>query len=241
MKIIAFFLCAILVCTAIAAGQEILINGDFAEGNTGFNSDYSFVVDGTGLPGQATYGVTTNPALWHSSFASFPDCSESDANMMVVNGSTTSNTVVWSQEVELVEGNVYKFSVCFASAFSVNPANLTFSFDGIQIANVELPSCTGIWKTMKTSFKATATSGQLTCVADTVASTGNDFCIDDISLRASLLLGDVNCDGEVNLLDVAPFVEVLSSGDFSFNADINQDGVVDLLDVAPFVALLSGG
>ena len=52
--------------------------------------------------------------------------------------------------------------------------------------------------------------------------------------------GDVNCDGEVNLLDVAPFIDLLSNGGFSTKADINEDGSVDLLDVAPFVALLGG-
>ena len=57
----------------------------------------------------------------------------------------------------------------------------------------------------------------------------------------SVLLGDINGDGEVNLLDVQPFVDLLSSGDFQAEADINQDGVVSLLDVDPFVALLSGG
>lgn len=56
----------------------------------------------------------------------------------------------------------------------------------------------------------------------------------------TILLGDVNCDGDVNLLDVAPFVDVLTSAGFSDKADINQDGSVDLLDVAPFVSLLAG-
>ena len=55
------------------------------------------------------------------------------------------------------------------------------------------------------------------------------------------LIGDVNCDGEINLLDVSPFVELVSTGGFSVKADINGDGVVDLLDVAPFVVLLTGG
>ena len=55
------------------------------------------------------------------------------------------------------------------------------------------------------------------------------------------LIGDVNCDGEVNLLDVAPFVDLLTTGGFSTKADINGDGNVDLLDVAPFVELLTGG
>lgn len=54
------------------------------------------------------------------------------------------------------------------------------------------------------------------------------------------IIGDVNGDGAVDLLDVAPFVELLSNGKFLAEADINCDGVVDLLDVAPFVDLLLG-
>lgn len=52
-----------------------------------------------------------------------------------------------------------------------------------------------------------------------------------------LLLGDVNRDGVVDLLDVAAFVEALQSSEYKPEADINQDGVVDLLDVAPFLEL----
>ena len=57
---------------------------------------------------------------------------------------------------------------------------------------------------------------------------------------AGVLIGDVNGDGVVNLLDVAPFVEALADGTFVPEADINQDGTVDLLDVAPFVQILAG-
>ncbi len=56
-----------------------------------------------------------------------------------------------------------------------------------------------------------------------------------------VLLGDVNLDGVVSLLDVAPFVNRVTSGTFQAEADINGDGVVSLLDVAPFVDLLTGG
>lgn len=54
-----------------------------------------------------------------------------------------------------------------------------------------------------------------------------------------IILGDVNGDGVVNLLDVAPFVDAVSSGLYIPEADINQDGVINLLDVGPFVELLS--
>ena len=56
----------------------------------------------------------------------------------------------------------------------------------------------------------------------------------------AFVLGDVNGDGEVNLLDVGPFVELLSSGSYDPAADINMDGQVNLLDVGLFVALLGG-
>jgi hypothetical protein len=54
------------------------------------------------------------------------------------------------------------------------------------------------------------------------------------------LLGDVNLDGEVNGLDVDPFVEVLLSSSYQPEADMNEDQVVNGLDVDPFVAVVLG-
>ena len=57
---------------------------------------------------------------------------------------------------------------------------------------------------------------------------------------AIVLRGDANLDGVVNLLDVAAFVDTISSGIYLPEADVNNDSSIDLFDVAPFVALLSG-
>ncbi len=57
----------------------------------------------------------------------------------------------------------------------------------------------------------------------------------------SVVLGDVNLDGNVNLLDVGPFVTLVANGQFQPEADINQDGIVNLLDVNEFVERLVGG
>ena len=54
-------------------------------------------------------------------------------------------------------------------------------------------------------------------------------------------LGDVNQDGDPNLLDVVLFVNLITDGGESCEADVNEDGSIDLLDVAPFVAILTGG
>ena len=64
--------------------------------------------------------------------------------------------------------------------------------------------------------------------------------LDCLTDQTDVLLGDVNQDGVVNLLDVGPFIDLLNSNGFQLEADINEDGVVNLLDIAPFVMLLSG-
>ena len=62
----------------------------------------------------------------------------------------------------------------------------------------------------------------------------------NVTFGKAVLLGDVNCDGSVNLLDVGPFVDLISAGEYLDKADMNQDGQVNLLDVGPFVAALAG-
>ena len=69
---------------------------------------------------------------------------------------------------------------------------------------------------------------------------GREFDIFGVPTGGAILLGDINQDGAVNLLDVQPFVDLLTGGGFQAEADLNSDGVVDLLDVQPFVSALTG-
>lgn len=64
--------------------------------------------------------------------------------------------------------------------------------------------------------------------------------VTDFRPVTTVLHGDVNQDGAINLLDVEPFIDRLSSGTYQPEADINKDGQVNLLDVATFIELLSG-
>lgn len=54
------------------------------------------------------------------------------------------------------------------------------------------------------------------------------------------LLGDVNLDGFVNFLDIAPMIAILSSSGFQAEADCDENGVVDFLDISPFIDILFG-
>ena len=73
---------------------------------------------------------------------------------------------------------------------------------------------------------------------------GESVAFDNMTIRGDLedtgLLGDVNCDGSVDLLDVQPFIDAITNDFPDFKADINGDGSDDLLDVAGFIALISG-
>ena len=62
----------------------------------------------------------------------------------------------------------------------------------------------------------------------------------DLGGCPTVLLGDANQDGLVNLLDVGPFVDLLGNGGFLAEVDMNGDGVFNLLDVRGFIDALAG-
>lgn len=63
----------------------------------------------------------------------------------------------------------------------------------------------------------------------------------NVAVADDVLLGDVNCDGVIDLLDIQPFVTAVTNNVFDEKADINGDGDDDLLDIAGFVQLLIDG
>jgi hypothetical protein len=74
---------------------------------------------------------------------------------------------------------------------------------------------------------------------------GHHLFLDNVAFSgtvvgAGVLLGDVNLDGVVNFLDIAPFIVVLSGGGYQAEADCDESGAVNFLDISPFIAILSG-
>ena len=74
---------------------------------------------------------------------------------------------------------------------------------------------------------------------------GHHLFLDNVAFSgtvvgAGVLLGDVNLDGVINFLDIAPFIVVLSGGGYQAEADCDENGAVNFLDISPFIAILSG-
>lgn len=67
----------------------------------------------------------------------------------------------------------------------------------------------------------------------------DNFLISGTPITAAAICGDINLDGSVSFLDIAPFIALLSSQSFQAEADCDVNGVVNFLDIAPFISALA--
>ena len=182
---------------------NLITNGDFSLGSTVFSSAY---IPGTGgtyglLSTEGQYAVSTNPSLVHTNFANFGDHTTGTGNMMILNGASSSNTAIWCQTIAVNPGTWYDFSAWGATCVASAPAILQFSINSTLIGTpLSLPITTGQW----TQFHATWFSGTNTtiniCINDQqIATSGNDFAIDDISFREICTMTDSVYFKTVNL------------------------------------------
>lgn len=177
-----------LLCLAgSASADNLIVNGDFAAGNTGFTSGYTYVAPGTNAcwP-EGTYSIVASPTDCHSLWASFGDHTSGTGNMMVVNGATTGNVTVWSEVLSVTANSEYDLSAWVASVYPSSPAPLEFFVNGIQVGNLFTASATtGLWQQFSTTWSSGVNSTATLAIVDTsVIASGNDFALDDLSFSS---------------------------------------------------------
>jgi hypothetical protein len=178
------------------AGVNLVVNGGFSSGNTGFTSSYIH------RPG----GASLNCSDYHISPTGFVagagSCS--GTNAMQINADCSSNQVAfWCQEINVTPFTNYKFGF---SMRHLSVANIAFSVDNGPLST-PVPT-TANW----TSREFTINSGNKTkiniCLYETSKIfAGADFGIDDIYLvneNAAICSSDIDTDGDgiQNLLDL---------------------------------------
>jgi len=122
---------------------------------------------------------------------------------------------------------------------STSNAGIRISIDGDDKTGVvTIPSTGGFedFETISVAEQVPLTQGVQQVRLDMLGT----FTLDNFSVT-DFLLGDINRDGQINFLDITPFISLLSSGMFQDEGDINGDGAVNFLDIRPFISLLSGG
>jgi gliding motility-associated-like protein len=164
---------------------ELIRNGDFSQGDTGFTSDYIY---GTGggvglLSNEGQYAIDDNAGDTHNRFANCRDRS-GGGNIMVVNASGDP-TSVWCQTVTIQPNTSYLFSAWVTSVVSQNPAQLQFAVNGSLLGspyNATPVTCS--WQNFSAEWQSAGATSAEICISNTnFTPAGNDFALDDISLR----------------------------------------------------------
>ncbi|MBK9335472.1 MAG: hypothetical protein IPM98_02320 [Lewinellaceae bacterium] len=170
----------VLTARAVDLNFNLIQNGDFEGGNSGFYSDYTFS-PGNLVP-EGVYNVLDNPQNDHPGFAPCPDHTSGSGNMMAVNGAGAPNQNVWCQTVNVQPNTLYAFSAWVTTLVAASPALLQFSINGGVIGPIfSAPSNTCNWVNFYTTWNSGANSTATICVVNqnTVLG-GNDFALDDI-------------------------------------------------------------
>jgi len=169
---------------------NLITNGDFSQGNTGFTTDYQFLTN-AGLGGvQKAYGIVTAANSWFQFFPACTSNSPSGGNMMVVDGSTSNggNDKVWGQTVTVQPNQTYTFSYWLQTIAMPNPAVIEATINGVSIGILTAP--TSNCQTNQYTYtwnSGNNTTAQIAIYDRIVPSNGNDFSLDDISLVANVI------------------------------------------------------
>jgi len=178
----AFIAAAALATAGSAQAANLVYNGDFELGDTGFLSDYVYAIP---TYNQGEYSTPSNPADVHPAFASFPDHTADPGNkMMVINGAADTTDWVWYQNIStaLTANTNYYFSTWVASVYPESPARLNFIINGENVGALAASSTTGLWQQFFVVWNSgAATSASIGLKNDNDAYSGNDFALDDIS------------------------------------------------------------
>jgi hypothetical protein len=169
--------------TAFAASSaNLVINGNFDAGNTGFTSQY--MNSPTGLGAVDQYAVANDPNVLNGAWPALKPFG-SDKAMLIANGASVAGTRVWSQTVAVDADSTYVFSLWVASLYPV-PAVLEFKINGVSLGSRNAPVSEGKWKELQVTWNSgPATTAKLTIIDTDLASGGNDFAIDSIAFSGA--------------------------------------------------------
>ncbi|MGB0879579.1 MAG: LamG-like jellyroll fold domain-containing protein [Polaribacter sp.] len=179
-------------------GENLVENGNFESGNTGFTSDY--IQSTTTYPGE--YDVTTtatnfNAKVSDHSFCEDPTEYANNDQFMVVNGKTQqpggTTSVIWEQTISIQPEKEYKFCANFKNmpqcTFSITPEvqiEINGQLFGWNTINTdETDPCN--WQKISECFTGENDQVKIKIhIKECGNGDGNDLAIDDISVQEKL-------------------------------------------------------
>lgn len=171
-------------------GNNLISNGDFSAGNTGFGSDYTYTTANSTVVG--VYAINSNPSAWNSWAASCADHTGGNGNMIMFDGANIPGQKVWYTTISITPNTNFAFSSWIQSIHSTNPARLQFYINGKLLGNIfSASSSTCQWQQFYEVWNSgDATTAEIAIVNQNTFSSGNDFALDDISFAPVFIKRD---------------------------------------------------
>ncbi len=184
-----------LMTTALAvgkgAGQNLVVNGDFESGNTGFTTGYAL----GDVSGPGSYNIVKNPSTAQGSYGDWCNCGDHTTGsgmMMVVNGANSVSTPVWEEMVHVTPSTGYIFSYWGAEMDhdSSSLPRLLVKINGRVVGRGTIPEKSpdngGSWYEYKSKWNSRSSTTAHLAIFDENTDTGwNDFMLDDIRFSSS--------------------------------------------------------
>lgn len=161
---------------------NLIVNGDFESGNTGFTSDYTYAA--MNLAPSGTYTIITSPAIVWSTL---PTCDDhtfmnGTGSMLVAHGGTTPSNDLWCQTVNVTPNTDYAFSTWILTVFSLASSNLQFSINGSLLGSSFTTTNTICeWTQFYETWNSGASTTADICIVDVGSGLLNGYAIDDIA------------------------------------------------------------
>jgi len=165
---------------------NLLVNGDFSAGNSGFYSQYGHGA----VPGG--YVIGNNPASFYKGVVSFTP-PNGEKLMLMANGSDGGTKDVWHETVSVSTNTTYDFSG-LAAAFAQlgndhtdeSPARLSFYVNGVGIGSFNVNPADGKFGRFADLWRSgSSTTASIRIIDRNTATLGNDFALADLSFAAS--------------------------------------------------------
>ncbi len=167
---------------------NLVVNGDFGGGNTGFSSSYIYSAPPSSVLNEGYYTIYTNPNAVHGGFTAFGDHTTGTGNMMIINGGPSASDF-WCQTITVTPYTDYDFSTWIANCSTPTTGALVpiiqFKINGSLIGTPYTVSASpGSWVQFRSIWNSGANTTATICIYDALSTAGgNDFVVDDISFQ----------------------------------------------------------
>ena len=173
-------------CTVTYPTGNLVTNGNFSAGNTGFSNQFNLDFN---MQNEPTYNVGPNANWFHPQWSG-----TGNGNFLLINaGWMHAGWNAWCQTIPVCPNQTYTLVVRAMNVANQGAPLLDWAIDGVQQNyGMQTAAAQGSW----TLFTNTWTSGAGQFSADfciRVASgwgVGNDFALDDISISSTIVLSD---------------------------------------------------